>query len=310
MTALSEAILAHFQMRKTKRQKLDFIALMQEHFPALCVEEGGFGHNRNLVLGDVKTARVLLGAHYDTCARLPFPNFITPLNIPLYIGFNLLIVLPFLVLYGLLRALLPLALGVPPLAATWIAFAAMMALLLFVFMGGKPNPHTANDNTSGVIELIELYSAMDEATRAQVALVFFDNEENGLLGSAWFAKIHRKDNLKDKLMLNFDCVSDGDHLLFVLNKPARERFGAELASAMEARDGKTCRFERSSRALYPSDQANFPVSAAVAALNRGKVGLYMNRIHTARDTVFDARNIRLLCEGTQRFLQEILQKSK
>ena len=49
--------------------------------------------------------------------------------------------------------------------------------------------------------------------------------------------------------------------------------------------------------IYPSDQANFKVSAAVCALNRSPVvGLYMNKIHTPKDTVFDEENIALLLD--------------
>ena len=41
----------------------------------------------------------------------------------------------------------------------------------------------------------------------------------------------------------------------------------------------------------------------VAAFKRKKgVGLYMNRIHTPRDTVLDERNIACLAQGVRRFL--------
>lgn len=306
MTTLSETILSDWQVRKTRKQKNAFIEFMQSQIPGLQVEQGGFGNNRNLVLGDVKSAKVIIGAHYDTCARLPFPNFMPPKNIPLYIGYSLLICLPFLVLMGILSGVL-MALTDNFLLAYWGSFLPAMALMFYLFMGGKPNPHTVNDNTSGVITLCELIASMPPEQMSQTAFVFFDNEENGLLGSAFFTKLHKKDHLKNKLMINFDCVSDGDHMLFVLNKPAQKAYGEAFAAAYPSSAEKTVLIEKSSNTMYPSDQANFPMGVGVAALKKKKfVGIYLDRIHTVKDTVFQEENIKFFVDGTQRLLDAIL----
>ena len=306
MTPLSEQILTDWQVRKTKKQKTAFIEWMQSQIPGLQVEQGGFGNTRNLVLGDVKPAKVLLTAHYDTCARLPFPNFLPPKNIPLYIGYSLLICIPF----GIFAFLLNFVLGFLTesfFISYWGTFLPTMALLFYLLMGGKPNPHTANDNTSGVITLCELIASMTEEERAQAAFVFFDNEENGLLGSAFFRKLHKKDGLEKKPLINFDCVSDGDHMLFVLSKPAMKAYGEAFAAAFPSTAEKTVYLEKSSNTMYPSDQANFPMGVGVAALRKKKlIGLYMDRIHTVKDTVFQEENIVFFVEGTQRLLQSIL----
>ena len=48
-------------------------------------------------------------------------------------------------------------------------------------------------------------------------------------------------------------------------------------------------------AYYPSDQGNFPLGVGICALRRNKwVGLYMNRIHTAKDTVLEETNVNIL----------------
>lgn len=306
MTPLSETILAKYQVRKTRQQKTAFIDFLRSRIPELQVEEGGFGKNRNLIIGDAAKAKVLLTAHYDTCARLPFPNFITPKNLAVYIGYSLLILIPFLALMAVLGMALG-ALSDNFLINYWGSVLPPMALLFWVLMGGKPNPHTANDNTSGVIMLCELYASLPAEVKEKVAFVFFDNEENGLLGSAFFANKHKQDNLKEKLVINYDCVSDGDHLLFVQNKPARKQYGQALEAAFPATEEKNVYLEKSSTAFYPSDQANFPVNIAVAALKKNKlVGLYMDKIHTKHDTNFDQRNIEFLRAGTARFLGTIL----
>ena len=106
MTEFSQTILKDWQVRRTKAQKTAFIDFMKQQLPGISVEEGGLFKNRNLVLGDVKSAKVILTAHYDTCARMIVPNFITPKNFLLYICYAVLLCIPFLFIIGVLRILL------------------------------------------------------------------------------------------------------------------------------------------------------------------------------------------------------------
>lgn len=307
MTEISEIILKDYMVRKTKEQKSRFIDWMKGVFPELTVEENR--KNRNLVLGDAASAKVILTAHYDTCAKLPFPNFITPTNIWIYLGYQLLIAAPFvLLLVAVYQAVF--AWTHSDIGSFWVGYIVMMGAMYGLLMGGPANPWTANDNTSGVITLVELYQAMPQSLRSQVAFVFFDNEEKGLLGSGAFAKRHKKENLKQKLVLNFDCVSDGDHFLFVLNKHAMKQYADAFHRAFPSTEEKAVHVESAKKAFYPSDQSNFPVNAAVAALNQSqRWGLYMDKIHTPMDRCFDTRNIIFLRDGTIRLL-EALQEEK
>lgn len=299
MTSLSKEILDRWQVRKTKEQKSEFIRFMKEKFPEMKVEESGRIKSRNLVIGDVERADFILTAHYDTCAALPFPNLIAPTNFAFTLFYNILICLPFFAVMGLVWYLLSLLID-NFLVCYWISVAVLLFLIYFVFMGGKPNRHTANDNTSGVITLVELMNRLSSEQKKNVAFVFFDNEENGLLGSAGFAKKH-KACLQNKLIINFDCVSDGDNILVVPNGKAKARYQAFIGDAFTGQKDK--KVFVSSHAFYPSDQMQFPVSIAVAALKRKKlIGLYLDRIHTKHDTVFDESNIRYICEKTEKFL--------
>ena len=304
MTGISETILKDHMIRKTKDQKTRFIEYMRSVFPELTVEEDK--KNRNLVLGNAETAKVLLTAHYDTCVKMPFPNFITPMNMWVYLGYQMMITVPFLLLMWLVREVVYLF----SQSDYWSLLAgdfAMLGAMYYLLIGGPANPWTANDNTSGVITLVELYRAMPQALKDRVAFVFFDNEEAGLLGSGAFAKKRLKFQLKKKLILNFDCVSDGDHFLFVLNKPAMEQYGDAFRSAFPETEGKNVLVESTAKAFYPSDQAKFPVSAAVSAMNRHKLlGLYMDKIHTDKDRIFDTDNIRFLRDGTIRLLEDLV----
>lgn len=72
-------------------------------------------------------------------------------------------------------------------------------------------------NTSGVITLCENMAALSPEQREKTDIVFFDNEESGFIGSALFKRKH-KNEPKDKLVMKFDCVSDGDYFLIIQNK--------------------------------------------------------------------------------------------
>lgn len=301
MTPLSQKILENYQIRKSKKQKLAFIDLLKEHHPQLQVQEGGIVKCRNIIIGDPETAEVILAAHYDTCAALPLPNFITPKRPYFTVLYSLLIVIPIFVLVLLLNIGLN-ALG----GNTWLHYGISLALyfgILASLILGPANKHTANDNTSGVITLCELLDRLPEELRGKVAFVFFDHEETGLLGSQYFRKKYKK-QMKEKLLINFDCVSDGDYLLLAATKSARETYGEKFEKAFVSNDTKTVLLDRMEKVYYPSDHAGFSVALAAAALKKKRIiGYYMDRIHTSKDTMFDESNIDLLCHSIQNFLE-------
>ena len=99
--------------------------------------------------------------------------------------------------------------------APMLLWEILVVLAMFLLMAGPANRHTANDNTSGVTTLLDIMTALPTEARESVAFVFFDLEEMGLFGSAGFANQH-KQIAKNTLLVNFDCVSDGDTILFAL----------------------------------------------------------------------------------------------
>ena len=308
MTELSEKILSAYQVRKTKKQKTDFIEFMKSRIPDLRVEEGGLLKSRNLIVGDVKSARVVLSAHYDTCAGLPFPNLIAPKNMLITLLYSLLITLPFLLLMVGVNILMQYLTNSFSLAY-WTSLFVFLASYFGVFLAGPANSHTVNDNTSGVITLCEMIRICREKGISDVAFVFFDHEETGLFGSSHFRKLHKRE-MKGKLLINFDCVSDGDHILFVLNQPANDAHLERLRASLPKTDAKTAHLEKSSNTFYPSDQMGFHTAMAVSAMKKSRFfGLYLDRIHTKKDTVMDETNIAYICEGMERFLAEICAKN-
>lgn len=300
VTELSKEILESYQVRKTVKQKKAFIELLQKHIPTLQVQKMRMPQSRNLVIGDPQTAKVVLTAHYDTCAILPFPNFITPKRAVISILYSFLVIIPWLAAIFLLNLLLS-RLVTDYWLHYWLSLICYF-ILMWMMISGPANKHTANDNTSGVITLLEIYAALPEEQRDKVCFVFFDNEEKGVIGSAQFRKKYKK-QMNDKLLINYDCVSDGDHFLFGISKKANQKYHVAISRAFSSDSGKSVMLENLKKVYYPSDQAGFPLAIAVAALKHNKIfGYYMDRIHTKRDTVFDESNITFLTEKTLTFI--------
>ncbi len=312
MTETTQAVFERYEVRKTKGERKAFRDYAREIATREgydCHEEKGSLGAVNLVVGDPTTARVTYTAHYDTCARMPFPNFITPTNIWIYLLYQLLIVAAVFLPAWILEAgaeHLTLALGGSELWGFLIGrlvFTALIVADLWLLMAGPANKHTANDNTSGVTTLLDLMVAMPADLRENVAFIFFDLEEAGTIGSMSYAGRH-KQAMKDRPVVNFDCVSDGRDILFAVNKKA-----SHLVPAMEVSFPSTDEFEvtiLTKGYFYPSDQGHFPHGIGVAALKKTRRGLlYMDRIHTKQDTVYDEQNIAFLVAGSVRLAERL-----
>lgn len=306
ITEIKNEIFEEYQVRKSKKQKTAFI----EYIKALCEEKGirceveENGSNRNIVMGaSPADSEVVMTGHYDTCAKMIVPNFITPKNFFIYFVYQLLIVGALFLVAGASDYFL--TKYVSPLAG-YIAFLAIYFGFLFLLMAGPANKHTANDNTSGVVTVLNTMLSMSETQRAKVCFVLFDNEEKGLLGSAAFNKLHKAE-MKNKPLINFDCVSDGDYLFAKLpRKEKKSDFGArfnEIVSKHAEKHGMKPVI--GTGGFYPSDQKNFKRGVGVASLKKSKLfGLYMDKIHTSRDTVFTERNIECLTDAMLEFVEE------
>ena len=298
MTELSKTILDQYQVRKSKKQKQAFIQFLQRQFPEMRIEYHKGSGSNNLILGNPAKSKILISAHYDTCAQLPIPNFVTPLRPILSILYGLLLMIPIgAVVFALHMLLIPIIDSFS--LRNWLS----IALLYYIIIFGPANKHTVNDNTSGVITLSELYQSLTTEEKENICLIFFDNEEKGLLGSAAYRKQH-KEEIKNQLLINLDCVSDGDHILLAVSKKARESYMPTIAEAFSETLNKKVLLKNLEKVYYPSDQAKFPLSIAIAALKYKKLpGYYMDRIHTKRDTVMDKGNIHFIKDSILKLIR-------
>ena len=289
-------VLEQFPVRKTKKQKMAFRAAVQSYAESLgypvSVETGTFGAC-NLLLGDPEQAKFLVTAHYDTCARMPIPNFITPCNLPLFL-------LHQLALTGLFAAVYLCAVNGFILLFEDHRFSSLLALLCVAFLVlwmliGPANKCNANDNTSGVVTLLEIARTFPENQRHKVCFVLFDLEEAGLIGSACYRKKHKEATDK-QLVLNLDCVGEGDHLLMFPTKYLKENRKrlTSLYKACGYFGKKSLRVYEEGRFVYPSDQMHFPYGVGICALRKHKKLLYLSRIHTKKDTILEETNVNIL----------------
>lgn len=285
-----------FPVRKSKKQKAAFHEAIRSYLSQYGydaqIESGSFGA-RNIVFGDPERAKYLITAHYDTCARMLVPNLCTPCNLWLFLLYQIfvtiLIMLPGIVPWVLLGLFADAYL---PGYFVWLVITLGLCAMVMV---GPANRHNANDNTSGVVTVLEIARSLPEKMREDVCFVLFDLEEAGLIGSSSYRSKHKKASDK-QIVLNLDCVGEGDEIYFFptsrLKKDVRKNVAFDKICGTYGK--KSIHFRRRGISVYPSDQAQFPYGVGICALKRNRMGLYLSRIHTPDDTILDETNVNIL----------------
>lgn len=299
MTELSQMILQSYQTRKTKKQKERFLQVVCAHLdkhniPYQIDVQGKLLKSKNLIVGNLENPKVVCTAHYDTQAVMPIPNFITPFSWTGIIIFNLILLGIIYLVAILLETLFclwdPVFFEGSYGLFWWIAF-------LYIYFG-IPNPHTANDNTSGVIVLLELIQSLDSYD--DVCFVFFDLEEVGLVGSKRFEKKHYV-SIKNATVINYDCISDGNTFYLKLSHD-QDGFYETAKEVFTPVTGKEVLI--TTKGFYPTDAMHFMTSISCAALRKRKNLLYLSRIHTLRDTIFETKNIEWFKDKTLQYIKK------
>lgn len=299
----TKIIFEKYQVRKSKKQKETFAIWLEQYLNTLGykLEKDAYSHSgTNLIVGHLETAKIVLTAHYDTQPNAIIP-FVTLLNNWfVYILSQLLMLLPIIIL-GLIINLLVSGDGVV-LPITVLLYSIQM-------IAGFANKHTANDNTSGVITLLTILEDLPKAARDDVCVVFLDQEEIGLIGSAKFNQKHKK-ILQDKPVINYDCVANGDHFIFVTNKQFRasniNNILENICQEAKLPNQKSILMSKSTKIPYMSDQLSFKNSVGIVATHKMSVlGYYLSRIHTSLDIIFDNENIEILADITLKSIAKL-----
>jgi len=299
-TSIQE-LLDNFQVRRSIKQKQKFILWLRQHANkhGYKIDEQLYkkGKGRNLIVGDPEKAEVLLTAHYDTPPSALFPITTVVGSIPMYFISQVFVFLPVILILWLMQRVVATYFGsfgfwseMIPFFWSEISLWALILLILWCMQMtiGLANKKNANDNTSGVAVLVSLLEDLPHASRTAVCFVFFDDEEKGLLGSRAFNKSFHQE-IGSKPLINFDCVANGRHLMFISRKKFNESKFYEILADVCA--GKAL-IKEERKYVYPSDQIVFKNSVVVAALHKMPVvGYYLSRLHSRFDQKFNVDNI-------------------
>ncbi|KAA3656888.1 MAG: hypothetical protein DWQ04_29780 [Chloroflexi bacterium] len=187
-----------------------------------------------------------------------------------------------------------------------IAFQTIFILSLFTLF--IPNPHNREDNTSGVIGLMALAEWLKDkpALKKHVQLIFLDNEEWGLLGSAGLKMRWDKQDYpyKNAKIINLDCISRGKKPLLVYhwNNTLAEQVLPYVKKHFA--NARTINM----RWLPLSDNYTFrklgalDISYADPSLIPG--GYVISKIHTPRDKDFFPENLAPLITALSEFVED------
>lgn len=267
------------------------------------------GKNENIVIGDPLSAQVVCTAHYDTPAASLFPNLMIPRNKPLFLLYQFVPIILMLAAAlggGYLIADATVAAGADTMTFTRVFLLAYMAIyygLFFLLYRVFTNPNNHNDNTSGVAVILALAGKLSEEQRKKAAFILFDNEEKGKKGSKAYYQDH-KDAMKDRLLVNFDCVGNGENILFIAMKEAEKRSEyRRLQECFREKDGFSTHFYPIKGSESNSDYKNFPCGIGCMACCKSKSGLfYTPYIHTPKDVVAKNENIAFIADGMDQFI--------
>ncbi len=308
MTRLEE-LNEKYPVRKSNNQKKAFsefvISEAEERGFAARIEKTSDGKNENIVIGDPLSAKAVFTAHFDTPAASVFPNIMIPRNKAVF----------WLYQFAPIVFILALAFGGGYLLGTvalgsYRAFLGIFLVIYYVvyFLGFRTfeNKHNHNDNTSGVATVMSIIDNLGEDEMKNAAFILFDNEEKGKKGSKAYFKDH-KTEMQDKLVVNFDCVGNGENIIFIAMKDAEKK--AEYSLLQESfmpSESFELHFYPMKGSESNSDYKNFPCGVGCMASKRARSGLlYTPRIHTRYDIVARNENIEYITDGIRRFVKNI-----
>lgn len=164
-----------------------------------------------------------------------------------------------------------------------------------------PNRNNYNDNSSGVIALLNIAHEVSRNNeygdkKEKIAFVFFNNEEWGFLGSAHMKRYWNKNeiSLENKKIINIDCVGAGNNIMITHGK--NENLANNLEESLKKSEKEIIKYRYKIMPL--SDEYNFKKYniAGIVFCNKTIIpgGYYIPLVHSSRDKILDLENVRWL----------------
>ena len=291
-----------FPIRRKKDEKAKFADYVKFELGEDRVKIETLEKNDNIVIGNPESAKVVITAHYDTPAASIVPNMMFPAN-----RAGIIVNLIYPVLFAIVSLVAAYAISFLLGGDEKVAVFVYLVLYLGGFYCSTrlfSNKHNKNDNTSGVATVMTLAKRFNDD---RVAFILFDNEELGLVGSKAYNKAHSQ-VMKDKLLINLDCVGNGDQIILMAKERATKTAEYQhLHKAFSVEDDDfTIHHIPFRKASSNSDHKSFLSSVGITAASRGHIAKFVTgRIHTSRDTVADIDNIFFLSDKLSDFLENI-----
>lgn len=299
----------YFPVRRSRYEKDRFkkfiIDSLEEKGVKAEVERTRDEKNDNIIIGDPITAKAVFTAHYDTPARSIFPNIMMPKHRVWFYAYQFVPII-FLLAVSFAFAFLVNA-TIKNEIVFYLSFIVAYYGTFFGIMRAFKNRNNFNDNTSGVATVLSIVDSLSKEELNNVAFILFDNEEKGKKGSKAYFKDHKQE-MQDKFLINFDCIGNGNNIIFIAQKEAVEsNMYKNLQNSFCQNDNYFIEFLSYKQADSNSDHKNFPNGVACVACKKSKRGLlYTPNIHTNKDIVVNNSNIEFLTKNICIFIRNNL----
>lgn len=238
----------------------------------------------NLYFGNIDSDYILT-AHYDTATNMavlyPFMK---------YFGAR----------YGQIVALLPILLVAIFLPQFYFGFVMSYGLILLIGLL-VPNRYNFNDNSSGVLTVLE--HAIENKDNPNFFYALTDNEEKGLFGAKALRTYLKKNNRLGIIKnINIDCVGVGNK--FAITSINDNAYLQECVD----RCSNLVPIQKISSKLLASDHIAFGKNGImITKLSDSKYlgDVYIPNLHTNRDRYLDQDNIDITLQIIKKITEEI-----
>jgi hypothetical protein len=304
----NEDFASHFSRRLTSKEKERFLDKIEEehqvrNYEIERIKVKRWGFTNRLLITKCEKPKVVFLAHYDTPMILPLGiSSVSTLfgHTKQIIGsIFLFILLLFLSTIHLWLKLI----GLDHWATAYMVIMSFFFVIPIFF----PNPHNAEDNTSGVIGLLALAEQIKEkGFREKVQFVFLDNEEWGLIGSNALKRIWQRDNhlRANTIIINLDCISRGKIPLLIYHH--NNRVAQEVLPFLEQHLPQAKMLDMKRVPLSDNytfrERGAIDISYADPSIIPG--GFYIPKVHSPGDKNFFPEKTAQLIDALTDFLED------
>ena len=183
----------------------------------------------------------------------------------------------------------------------WVLIGSFLMLLI-------PNPNNANDNTSGVLGVLELARRLadDPELKSRVKFALVDNEEWGLLGSSVLRQHLRGQGvrLSGMRIISLDCIGAGTYPMVIQN--GKSDFAGDLHNILAAERPQS--LHRNLGIVPMSDNYSFRDLGAVniSFFNKALIpgGYVIDHVHSYKDAEIDVENVAWVASALEQFVRD------